>query len=223
MTWSSMISRFGTTSITTGSTSGSPNNALEHATGPMGGGGVNVTLIAAVAANGIIGDEGQMPWHYPKDLAHFKKQTLGKPVIMGRVTYESIVAYNGGPLDDRRTIVLTSNPGSVDTSVNEETEGVMGMDGVTKVHTAGSRSEALALASVEDTSTVFVAGGASVYEQFLPVADRLLLTELNEAFEGDTYFPEWDRDAWCATNREEHDELSFVTYERAETVEKPKS
>jgi len=175
---------------------------------------MNVTLIAAVAANGVIGNDGEIPWHHPEDLKHFREQTLGKPVIMGRVTYDSILEYNGGPLEDRRTIVLTRNPDSVDTSVNDETEGIMDVDGVTKVHAASSRSEALALASVEDTETVFVAGGASVYEQFLPVADRLLFTELDAEHDGDTYFPDWNQNEWIETGRDNRDEFSFVTCHR---------
>ena len=179
---------------------------------------MNVTLIAAIAANGVIGTDNEIPWDYPEDLKHFRNTTLGHPVIMGRVTYESIVEATGGPLPDRRTIVLTRNSDSVDTSVTEETSGHLDMETTTNVHTARGVDEALAIAAVEDTDTVFIAGGASVYEQFLPVADRLLFTEINDGYDGDTYFPEWDRDAWVETARDDRDDLSFVTYHRVEAV-----
>lgn len=160
---------------------------------------LTVTLVAAVAANGVIGADGGMPWYYPEDLKHFKRTTVGHPVVMGRTTYESIVARIDGPLPDRLNVVLSSRELDLP-------EGA--------VH-ASSVDAALDVAS-QHGDEVFVVGGATVYEQLLDRADRLVLTEIHEAHEGDTYFPSWDRENWVEVDREDRDALSFVTYERRE-------
>ncbi|MFC7177475.1 dihydrofolate reductase [Halosegnis marinus] len=155
-----------------------------------------VVLVAAVAANGVIGRDGTMPWHYPEDLKHFKQLTTGHPVVMGRRTYESIVARIDGPLPDRTNVVLSR-------SALDLPEGA--------VH-AGGTDEALALAAERD-DVVYVVGGETVYEAFMSRADRLVLTELDDAYEGDTYFPELGPE-WTETAREAREGLAFVTYER---------
>jgi len=160
---------------------------------------MDLVIIAAVAENGVIGSEGEIPWYIPEDLARFKDLTTGHPVVMGRVTYESIVDRLGGPLPDRTSVVLTS--GDV-----EESEDIVAV---------GSVEEALDVLAEMDAETAFVAGGETVYEQFLPRADRLELTELEAAHEGDTHFPEWNRDEWAEAAREEHEGFAFVSYERA--------
>lgn len=157
-----------------------------------------VTLVAAVAANGVIGADGEMPWYHPEDLRHFKATTTGHPVVMGRRTYESIVDRLGEPLPDRLNVVLTSRDLDLP-------EGAV---------RTGSVDEALAIAADADDE-VFVVGGATVYEQLLDRADRLVLTEIHASHEGDTYFPDWDRDAWVEVDRDDRESLSFVTYERA--------
>ena len=183
---------------------------------------MKLTLIAAVAANRIIGKDGQMPWHYPEDLRHFKEQTMGHPVIVGRITYEAIATQIGGPLPGRTNIVLTSSPDRVETTdagSDETTDDTIDettdepTDG-TAVVVATTVEEALALAEETGTDEVFVAGGASVYEQFLPRADRLELTELQDSYEGDTKFPAWDEENWEVVDRDDREELSFVTYRR---------
>jgi dihydrofolate reductase len=151
-----------------------------------------ITLIAAVARNGVIGHEGRMPWHLPDELAHFKATTMGHPLVMGRRTFESI----GRALPGRRTIVVTRDPSWHHPGVE----------------TAHSFAEAVALAGPADE--VFVAGGAQVYAEALPFAHRLLLTEVDAEPEGDTWFPTWDRDAWREDVREGHDGWSRVVYER---------
>ena len=158
---------------------------------------LDLTLVAAVAANGVIGRGGEMPWHYPGDLAHFKSLTTGHPVIMGRKTYDSIAARLDGPLPDRTNIVLSRS--SLDLP-----EGAVRAAGV---------DEALALAADRDDEA-FVIGGATVYEQFIDRADRMVLTELADSYEGDTSFPEFD-DEWVETERDEREEFAFVTYRRA--------
>ncbi|MFB6227441.1 MAG: dihydrofolate reductase [Halobacteriales archaeon] len=164
---------------------------------------MHITLIAAVAANGVIGADGEMPWHYPADLRHFKKTTMGHPVIMGRRTFESVVDRIDGPLPGRTSVVLTRR--GIDPAI---TDG--------DVIVVASVASAVAAAEETGADVAYVVGGASVYEQFLPRGDRLVLTEIDEPYEGDTYFPEFDEAAWTETAREEAGDLSFVTYERSE-------
>lgn len=168
---------------------------------------MELVLIAAVAANGVIGADGEMPWHLPADLRHFKETTTGHPVVVGRRTYESIVAYGGGPLSGRTTVVLTRRGIDVD-AANE------GTDESTRVVAAGSVEEAVERAEETGADVAYVAGGADVYAQFLPLADRMVLTELEAAHEGDTRFPEWDDAEWRDVERDERDGFAFVTYER---------
>ena len=158
-----------------------------------------IALIAAVADNRVIGRNGEMPWHIPADLQHFKETTTGHPVIMGRRTYESIAADIGGPLPNRTNIVLSR--GSPD--VPEE---VVVVDAIERAVGAARKAA--------DTETVYVIGGATIYEQFLPQANRLVLTEIHESYEGDTRFPAWNREEWTERRREDHDGFSFVEYER---------
>ena len=165
---------------------------------------VSFVVVAAVAENRVIGADGGMPWHYPRDLAHFKTLTTGHPVVLGRVTYESILEQIGEPLPDRTSVVLTTRD----------------LDAPDDVVVAGGVEEATALgrraAADRDVETVYVVGGASVYEAFLPIADRMVLTEVPERPDGDTQFPAWDEDAWEETARETDDDLAFVTYDRRE-------
>ena len=159
-----------------------------------------IALIAAVAANRVIGRDGEMPWHLPADLRHFKETTIGHPVIMGRLTYESIAADIGGPLPDRTNIVLSR-------SAPDLPEEVVVVDSIQEALDAARQA-------TDDAETVYVIGGATVYEQFLPQADRLVLTEIQESYEGDTRFPDWDCEAWTERKRADHDGFSFVEYER---------
>jgi dihydrofolate reductase len=164
------------------------------------GGDPEIVIVAAVARNGVIGADGEMPWHYPADLQRFKRLTTGHPVVMGRRTYESVAAALGGPLPGRTTVVLS-------TRELDLPEGAV---------LAASVDEALSLATdAPGGETVFVAGGATVYEQLFDRADRMELTEIPEAPDGDTRFPEWDADSWVETGHETDGELSFVTYERS--------
>ena len=156
-----------------------------------------VYLVAAVAANGIIGANGQLPWHIPEELKHFKKLTLGHPVIMGRRTWESLK----GPLPQRENIVVTRQAGY-------QAPGAA---------VANSLEAALAMCSGE--AVAFVIGGTELFKESLPVADGMVLTEIQRAYEGDTWFPNWDRSAWRETQRESHTAASgvrfdFVLYER---------
>ncbi|KZN72914.1 type 3 dihydrofolate reductase [Pseudoalteromonas luteoviolacea] len=127
-----------------------------------------ISMIAAMAKGRVIGDDNKMPWHLPADLQHFKKITLGKPVIMGRKTFESI----GRPLPGRRNIVITRN-------AEYQAEGI---------EVASSTDEALAL--VDKIDEVMIIGGGNIYNQFLPLCSRLYLTYIELDVEGDTRFPD---------------------------------
>jgi dihydrofolate reductase len=154
-----------------------------------------LTLVAAMGANRVIGRDGDMPWHFSEDLKHFKRTTIGGVMIMGRKTFDSI----GRPLPGRRSIVVTR-------SSDWSHEGV---------EVAHSLDEALTLAG--SGARVFVVGGGEIYAQALPLATRLVLTEIDDAPHGDTFFPDWSRDEWTETSRSVGDtssELSFVTWER---------
>jgi dihydrofolate reductase len=158
-----------------------------------------ITLIAARARNGVIGRNNQMPWKIPGEQAYFKRMTMGHPIVMGRKTWESI----GRPLPGRRNIVVTRRRGYA----------AAGAD------VAGSLEEALALAG--DAKEVFVIGGGQLYAEAMPRARRLLLTEIDADFDGDTFMPPPHRAQWRETSREDHPPTndrafgySFVVYER---------
>lgn len=161
---------------------------------------MSVTLVAAVADNGVIGVDGGIPWRIPADFAHFKALTLGHVLVMGRATYESI----GRPLPGRTTVVLTRDP-----------TWQPGSDGVL---VAPDLSAALEIASGIDDE-VFVVGGSTVYAEALTVADAQVLTEVHLSPEGDTTYPAFDRLQWIETAREAHldAEVPFeiVRWERA--------
>ena len=135
-----------------------------------------LALIAARARNGVIGLDNLMPWHLPEDLAYFKRVTLGKPVVMGRKTFESI----GRPLPGRLNIVVTRNP-------DWQAAGVQ---------VAHSLDAALALAAAAAPEEIMLIGGAELYRQALPQADVLYLTEIDAEFAGDAFFPEVDLARW---------------------------
>jgi len=147
------------------------------------GPGKRVVLVAAVADNGVIGHDGDIPWRIPADFAHFKALTLGHVLVMGRATYDSI----GRPLPGRTTIVLTRDP-------QWRADGVL---------VAGSLDDALRLAA-DLPGEIFVVGGAGVYAAALDRAHAQVLTEVHLSPEGDTHYPEFDRAQWVETRREPH-------------------
>jgi dihydrofolate reductase len=159
-----------------------------------------LTIIAAVAKNGVIGRDNQLPWRLPEDMQHFKALTMGHAVVMGRKTWESLPP-KFRPLPGRANIVVSRDPGY-------RAEGAT---------VAGS--VAAALAAAQGAREVFVIGGAELYAQALPAATRLELTEIAADFAGDAHFPAFDRRAWRETAREfRHAEAgfdyAFVTYDR---------
>ncbi|MGH8764471.1 MAG: dihydrofolate reductase [Burkholderiales bacterium] len=159
---------------------------------------IRLYLVAAVARNGVIGANSKLPWHLPEDLAHFKKLTLGHPIIMGRRTWDSL----GRPLPGRENIVISRRPGFE----------------APQASVASSIEAAVALCAGE--AVAFVIGGAEIYAAALPLADGLVMTEIDRDYEGDTRFPDWDRRAWKVSQRETHISkdgvrFEFVLYERA--------
>jgi dihydrofolate reductase len=166
---------------------------------------MTVTLIAALASNRVVGRGNRMPWHIPEDLKRFKVLTLGHPVVMGRKTFESIVATLGKPLPGRDNIIVT----------RAKDYAVPGC------RVAHSIEEALGAAA--GPGEVFVIGGAEIYALALPFAQRLQLTEVDAEFEGDAYFPAFDRSAWREVSRESHCQeglegfrYDFAVYDKAD-------
>jgi dihydrofolate reductase len=157
-----------------------------------------IYLVAAVASNGIIGANGALPWRLPEDLQHFKRITMGHPVIMGRKTWESLA----GPLPGRDNIVVTRTAGY-------EAPGAA---------VASSLEAALALCLGEPMA--FVIGGSRLFAESLPLAAGLVMTEIYKDFQGDTWFPQYDRSRWKESQRERHVtaegmKFDFVLYEPA--------
>ena len=156
-----------------------------------------LTLVVAIDAQRGIGIDNKMPWHLPEDLAHFKRVTLGHPIIMGRRTYDSI----GRPLPGRRNIVVTRN---ADWHQN-------GVDAVTSLEAAVS------LVGDEPASII---GGAQIFASSMDIADRMIVTEIQHTFTCETFFPPIDLAVWVETSRELHNsetngfDYAYVTYER---------
>jgi len=157
-----------------------------------------ITIIVAYAKNHVIGNEGNLPWHLSDDLKRFRQLTMGHHIVMGRKTWESI----GRLLPGRKHIIISRKPGYAvaGAKVVDSLEGAM--------------------AAARNDSEIFVIGGGEIYALVLPIADRILATEVQGKFEGDTYFPELSKGTWQETARESHEDAasglrySFVTLER---------
>lgn len=152
-----------------------------------------------MSENRVIGQHNQLPWHLPADLKHFKRTTMGKPVVMGRKTFESI----GRPLPGRTNIIVTRNPR-------------FQQNNCIVVHSIED-----AIDAVKTTDELMVIGGASFYEQSIPLADRMYLTLIRHTFPGDAFFPRYQKDDWLEIERSDHDAddtnpypYSFIVMER---------
>ena len=159
---------------------------------------LNFTLIAAVSLNKVIGSNGSIPWHIPEDLKYFQSNTLYSTVIMGRNTYESI----GKPLPNRKNIVITSSKNKFqDIEIYSNIEDLIE-----------------SLKNSEDE--IFIIGGEKIYSEFMPLANKMLITEVKIEIEGDSFFPEWDPNEWTETHRskertnDKNINYSFVVLER---------
>lgn len=158
---------------------------------------MKLSLIVAAAENGVIGKDNQMPWHLPEDLKYFKRITMGKPVVMGRKTFESI----GRPLPGRPNIVITRN-------TDYQAQGA---DVLHDLSSAEAHCEDLAV--FEDFGEVMIIGGAELYRQALPEVDRIYLTRVHADVEGDTSFPVFDESHWQVISREFHSADSKNSYD----------
>ncbi|GAB3682638.1 dihydrofolate reductase [Salinarchaeum chitinilyticum] len=167
---------------------------------------LEIYLIAAVAANGVIGSDGELPWDIPEDMAHFKATTMGHPVIVGRKTFENVLAGLGGPLPGRTNVVLSrSDPDLPDDDSIVVAESIdAGLD--------AARDAATELG----VDRAYVMGGAAVYDALLERADGMVLTEIEAPYGGETTFPGWplDEEEWTEIERDARDGFAFVTYER---------
>lgn len=161
---------------------------------------MKLTLIAAMARNHVIGSHGDIPWYLPADLKYFKKMTMGKPVIMGRKTFDSI----GKPLPGRDIIVITRNPDAY------KVEGVQVVDSIDA-----------AIAAAGDVPEIMIAGGAEIYQQTIARADHMYITRVDGVFEGDAFFPEFDPLDWIGGAATSHladadnpHDYDFLRYDR---------
>ena len=141
-----------------------------------------ISIIAAMSENRVIGRRNRLPWKLPADLKHFKRLTMGKPVVMGRKTFESL----GKPLPGRINIVITRNPR------------------FKPQNCVVAHSIEEAMDEVKTSHEVMVIGGSSFYQQTLPLADRMYLTLIHHTFSGDAFFPRYNEDEWLETERSDH-------------------
>lgn len=155
-----------------------------------------ISLITAVSANGVIGRGGELPWHLSDDLKRFKQLTLGKPIVMGRKTFESI----GRALPGRQNIVLTRQS----EFVADECDVVSSIDAT--------------IAASGDAGEIVVIGGSEIYKLFLPLAERIYMTRVQIDVDGDVRFPELDDELWQETERENHDADDLNEYEFTTSV-----
>ena len=160
---------------------------------------MEIILIAAVSKDKVIGKQGGIPWKIKEDLSFFKEKTLNSPIIMGRATFNSI----GRPLPNRLNIVMTRSV--------KNTEGVTEVTSVEKAIEAASINR--------DSSRVYIIGGENIYKEFLPIAHRMIITEVDLYIkDGDTFFPEWNISEWKEQSRDQREEngirFSFVEYKK---------
>lgn len=155
---------------------------------------MKLSLIVAVAENGVIGHNNQLIWHLPNDLKQFKRLTTGHCIIMGRKTFDSI----GKPLPNRTSIIISRN-------TDFQIENCI---------TVSSLENAISEAKKIENEETFIIGGAEIYRLALPIVDKIYLTEVHHAYEGDTFFPEIDKNIWKEIRREdfEKDEKHLVNY-----------
>jgi dihydrofolate reductase len=170
------------------------NQTAHPAVAPNPKTALKISLIAALADEGVIGNQGKIPWHISEDLKRFKQKTMGHAVIMGRKTFESILASLGRPLPGRKNVVVTRR-------ADFTSEGVAVFHDI---------KAALEHCRAQGEQSVFIIGGGEIYQQTIDWADELLLTLIHQPIQGDTRFPEINPADWEETRREEHGKFSFV-------------
>ncbi|MCD7963797.1 MAG: dihydrofolate reductase [Rikenellaceae bacterium] len=151
-----------------------------------------ISIIVAIAKNGVIGCENKLIWHIPEDLKRFKAITYGHPVVMGRKTFESI----GRPLSGRTNVIITRNP-------DYNPENCVTVDSIEKVKELFS----------DENEEIFIIGGGEIYRQFIPIADKIYVTEVSSDFNGDTFFPEISNEEWKETLNEPGKDGNNIPYD----------
>jgi dihydrofolate reductase len=171
---------------------------------------MNLSLIVAIAENGVIGGDNKLLWHLPADLKYFKQLTTGNIIIMGRKTYESI----GKPLPNRINIVISRD-------LNYSNEGCINVNSIEEAIEIAENLNAECLIAKNPIHEIFVIGGAQIYKLAIVLANKLYVTEVKAKFEGDTYFDPIDKTKWSETSRIAHSkdekntiEYDFVVYQR---------
>ena len=154
-----------------------------------------ISLVVAIAKNGVIGKDNQLPWYYKNDLKYFKEITTGHTVVMGRNTFESIIDRNGRTLPNRKSVVVTRNK-------EFKYEGVEVVNDFNKYLHKDFKEE------------VFIIGGSEIFKDSLAYADRLYITHIDKEYEGDVWFPEYDKSEYKLISKRDEGELSFCVYER---------
>ena len=158
---------------------------------------MSIIIIVAVATNGVIGRaNGEMPWHVKEDFQHFKKTTIGFPIIMGRKSFESL----GKPLKGRENIVVTRN-----TNLNYD------FDDVLIVH---SLNEAIEHCKLLNKEKIFITGGGQIYKQSISIADEMIISHMKFDAEGEVKFPDIDMNEWYIDSKDKRDQFEIVTYKR---------
>lgn len=165
-----------------------------------------LSMIIAAAQNRVMGRDNQMPWHLPNDLQYFKKVTMGKPMIMGRKTYESL----GKPLPGRPHIIITRQAGYVPPNANEQVQVVSTLE--------EAITAAKALIKNTEHDEAMVIGGAEICNLAFPFTERLYLTEVHAQVEGDVFFPEFDKTQWQEISRENHQACEKNPYDYSSVV-----
>ena len=178
---------------------------------------MQLSMIVAMASNRCIGRDNRMPWHLPADLAHFKRTTMGCPVIMGRKTFDSILATLGKPLPGRTSVIISRNPAYRVPEVDEARSLTL--------RVVDSPAAALEAVRASGVPEAFVIGGAEIYRAMLPVAQRLVVTEIRQAFGGDAFFPTIPHESWLEVARSAQPragkpevDFDFVEYKRRTTA-----
>lgn len=154
-----------------------------------------ISLIVAIASNNVIGKDNQLPWHYKNDLKYFKEITTNHTVVMGRNTFDSIIARNGKTLPNRKSVVVTRNKN-------------FSFKDVEVVH---NFEEYLKKDYQEE---IFIIGGNQIFKDSMPYADRLYITHINKDYTGDVFFPNYNKEDFKLISQKDDGELSFCVYER---------
>ena len=157
---------------------------------------MKIVIIVAISRNNVIGDQQDIPWHYPADMKHFRRVTRGHPFVAGRKTFES---FQVRPLPGRLNIILTRN------------SEYPAPDGVEVVTSFAAAKE---ICQHQNAEKMFVLGGAEIYRLALPETDEMVITHVPLEVEGDTRFPQWNPDEWDIVDNREKEDLRFVTYRR---------